>query len=186
MLDLELDDQSDRRPPSHWESMKRRAFTLTGIGSLVAVAIAWTAGLVRYMFPRIRYEPPTRFVAGFPESYRPGEVDTKWQKDHRVWIVRRGDGIYAILANCTHLGCTPSWFGDERLFKCPCHGSNFTQVGDPVAGPAPSPLYRVSLSIGPDGQLIVDKAIQENRPGHRDRPPFRLTLDGNSRGDVPA
>jgi cytochrome b6-f complex iron-sulfur subunit len=46
----------------------------------------------------------------------------------------------------------------ENKFKCPCHGSGFFKSGLNFEGPAPRPLDRFKLSIGDDGQLVVDKS----------------------------
>ncbi|MEK7389647.1 MAG: ubiquinol-cytochrome c reductase iron-sulfur subunit, partial [Elusimicrobiota bacterium] len=80
--------------------------------------------------------------------------------------------FYAMWARCTHLGCTPNWWGDQNRFKCPCHGSNYTMEGDVIAGPAPTPLWRAKVELAPTGDLIVDKAILENKPGKRENPPY--------------
>ncbi|MFN2461596.1 MAG: ubiquinol-cytochrome c reductase iron-sulfur subunit [Candidatus Velthaea sp.] len=37
---------------------------------------------------------------------------------------------------CPHLGCKYSWSDQLNRFACPCHGSQFTNVGAHVAGPA--------------------------------------------------
>jgi cytochrome b6-f complex iron-sulfur subunit len=86
--------------------------------------------------------------------------------------------LYAIEANCTHLGCTPEWFADENIFKCPCHGTNFSMEGDVLAGPAPLPLFRVSIRLDTQGFIVSDKRIKENRSGQRNRPPFVLLDSG--------
>jgi len=91
-------------------------------------------------------------------------------------MIREGDQLYALLQVCTHLGCLTGYFPGETLFKCPCHGSNFSLQGDPVAGPAPEPLFRLALSIGADGQIVVDKNVRENRPGQRDESPFVMKV----------
>jgi cytochrome b6-f complex iron-sulfur subunit len=106
----------------------------------------------------VLFEPSPIFKAGKPEDYTVGEVSTKWVKDERVWIVRESEGIYAILANCTHLGCTPKWLASESKYKCPCHGSGFTMQGINFEGPAPRPLERLKIEIAPDGQIKVDKS----------------------------
>ncbi len=73
-------------------------------------------------------------------------------------LVRRDDGaFYALLAICTHLGCTPNWFSAENKFKCPCHGSGFKRDGTNFEGPAPRPLDRIKLSLSSEGLLVVDK-----------------------------
>ena len=97
-------------------------------------------GFVRYMFPRVLFEPPSTFKAGSPDGYAPGVVNEKFKKDRRVWIVRNEAGsFYALLAICTHLGCTPNWFPIDNKVKCPCHGSGFYRDGTNYEGPAPRP-----------------------------------------------
>jgi cytochrome b6-f complex iron-sulfur subunit len=72
--------------------------------------------------------------------------------------VREDTGIYAVFAKCTHLGCTPRWLAAENKFKCPCHGSGFFKSGLNFEGPAPRPLDRFQVTVGDDGQLVVDKS----------------------------
>ncbi len=133
-----------------------------GFTSLVVTHLLWLLGLVRFMFPNILTEPPSRFKVGFPDEYAPGEVEAKFKNRFGVWIVRHEyDGqpqIYALRAVCTHLGCTPIWLEAEQKFKCPCHGSGFFKDGVNFEGPAPRPLERYALRIADDGQLEVDKS----------------------------
>lgn len=37
---------------------------------------------------------------------------------------------------CPHLGCKYSWNDAQNKFICPCHGSEYTNLGEHVAGPA--------------------------------------------------
>lgn len=117
-------------------------------------------GSLRYMFPRVLFEPSTVFKAGFPGDYPVGAVSTKWVKDYRTWIVRTDKGFYAIFAQCTHLGCTPRWLEAESKFKCPCHGSGFTMEAVNFEGPAPRPLERVQIALAEDGQILVDTSVR--------------------------
>lgn len=153
---------------------RRRFLAWVGWGSFVSF-FGGTA-LARFFFPRILYEPSARFQAGKPEDYAVGEVSTRFKKAQRVWMIRTPEGMYALIAICMHLGCTPNWFASEERFKCPCHGSNFLLGGINVAGPAPVPLYRATIALDLGRALIVDKSQQENRPGKRDTPPFFLPL----------
>jgi len=139
---------------------RRDVLSAAGWGGLFVVVMTARMGFVRYMFPRVLFEPPTTFQAGSPEEYAPDVVSEKFKKDQRVWIVRNEDGsLYALLAICTHLGCTPNWFGIENKFKCPCHGSGFYRDGTNYEGPAPRPLDRIRISLTSDGQLVVDKGV---------------------------
>lgn len=132
----------------------------TGMTTLTLTSLAWLLGVVRFMFPNVLIEPPTRFRAGFPEDLSDGQVDGRFKTDFGVWIVRHEyDGrrqIYALRAVCTHLGCTPNWLEAEQKFKCPCHGSGFYKDGVNFEGPAPRPLERHAIQLAADGQLEID------------------------------
>jgi glycine/D-amino acid oxidase-like deaminating enzyme/nitrite reductase/ring-hydroxylating ferredoxin subunit len=61
-----------------------------------------------------------------------------------VAAYRHGDGSATVMsARCTHLGCQVAWNSEEHTWDCPCHGSRFSPTGDPLAGPAESPLTPV-------------------------------------------
>ncbi|MBI4057009.1 MAG: ubiquinol-cytochrome c reductase iron-sulfur subunit [Elusimicrobia bacterium] len=152
-------------------AMTRRNFLWLGWSALVVFFTASAAATARFFFPNVIYEPSQKFNAGPAKDYPMG-VSLKWQNEQRVWIERNEKGFTVFWARCTHLGCTPNWFADQNRFRCPCHGSNFNIEGDVIAGPAPKPLYRCAVEIASTGDLIIDKAILENRPGFRDKSPF--------------
>lgn len=140
-------------------SFSRRHFLeLLGMG---AVGIAAAGSLVlsaQYLSPNVVREPPTQFKVGRPEDYPPGSVTL--DKEQKVFIVRAKEGyFYALSAVCTHLGCIANWKSEEGIIACPCHGSKFTKEGTVIAGPAPRPLQRYSLSLDDRGQLVVDKSV---------------------------
>ncbi len=154
---------------------RRRLMSFLGWTSFASFFGGVTVGSLRFLFPRVLYEPSQRFLAGKPEDYQVGEVSTRMKKVQRVWMIRNEEGMYALISICTHLGCTPIWWSAEDRFKCPCHGSNFTIDGQNVAGPAPVPLYRAAIALVA-GKIVVDKSQEENRPGARDKRPFFLPL----------
>jgi cytochrome b6-f complex iron-sulfur subunit len=137
---------------------RRDFFTRIGWGGIGFVLSMSLLGFIRSAFPRVLFQPPTTFKAGFPSDYALGEVSEKYKQDERVWIVHEEEGIYCIFAKCTHLGCTPRWLAAEDKFKCPCHGSGFYKSGLNFEGPAPRPLDRFKISLGEDGRLVVDKS----------------------------
>lgn len=131
----------------------------------------------RFFFPRVLFEPPAKFKAGYPHEYTVGEVSTKYKDTNRTWIVREATGFYAIFARCTHLGCTPMWLEGEAKFKCPCHGSGYTKEGINYEGPAPRPMERCYIAIAEDGQILVDTGIRfRYEAGEWDRPNAYLRM----------
>lgn len=91
-------------------------------------------------------------------------VDERFKQSHGVWIVRTDDdvaqgglGLYALIAVCTHLGCTPNYLAAEAKFKCPCHGSGFRLV----------PVERHQL-------------LRTGRRGRWNAPPSRSPMTGRS------
>jgi|SRR5581483_12106841 len=148
----------------------RRSFlSKIGTGALVAGIAGQAYALLRSLVPNVLYEPPMRFKVGMPDQFPPGMT---FLEDRRIFIGREPDGLYAISATCTHLGCTVKMVNLSqprkvelrgktveiaREFHCPCHGSKYYGDGTNYAGPAPKPLawYRVETSPE-DGQLVVD------------------------------
>ncbi len=110
---------------------------------------------LRFFLPRAIFEPSSIFRIGFPGDYSLG-VDTKWQQQYRIWVVKNTERLFVIRAVCTHLGCTPDWKASENKFKCPCHGSGYDSEGINFEGPAPRPMDRASVSIDATGQVVVD------------------------------
>lgn len=155
---------------SIWMS-RRNFFSRAGWVAFFSFVGTMLLGSLRYMFPRVLFEPSPVFKAGYPDDYPVGTVNTNWVKEQRVWIVRTERGIYALFAQCTHLGCTPRWLEAENKFKCPCHGSGFTREGINFEGPAPRPLERVKVTLAEDGQIRIDKSIKfREENGEWDRP----------------
>jgi cytochrome b6-f complex iron-sulfur subunit len=137
---------------------RRNFLSLAGWGAFVLAATAFLLGFLRFLYPRVLFEPSPVFKAGRPEEYIVGEVSEKFKESQRVWIIREEAGIYALLAICTHLGCTPRWLGTESKFKCPCHGSGFKKSGVNFEGPAPRPLERIKIALSPTGEILIDKS----------------------------
>ena len=152
---------SEKTPPGEAkEKVSRRSFLTSATLAWVAFATA-TAGILtgagRFFFPNVLFEPPQTFKAGYPDEYTIGEVSERWKEKFGVWIVREKGMIYALSTVCTHLGCTPNWLGNEKKFKCPCHGSGFRSTGINFEGPAPRPLERYRIVVADDGEILVDK-----------------------------
>jgi cytochrome b6-f complex iron-sulfur subunit len=143
--------------PGTWEFGRRSFLRAAGWMSFFGFITIASIGALRMMFPRILYEAPKVFKAGRPNEYLPMSVSEKYKDTERVWICRDEEKIFALVAICTHLGCTPRWLAAEGKFKCPCHGSGFTSQGINFEGPAPRPLERAKITLTETGELLVDK-----------------------------
>lgn len=153
-------DRAPQDDPGIWRLSRRNALTIAGWMGFFAFILTSTVGALRFMFPRVLFEPSTKFKAGFPQDFMVGEVSDKFKDEKRVWIAREKEGFYAIIAICTHLGCTPRWLPSDEKFKCPCHGSGFYKSGINFEGPAPRPLERASITLAEDGQIEIDRAVK--------------------------
>ena len=122
-------DSSKRIATNAIYGTRRDFFGFAGWGAFLGGIGLGLLAFLRFMFPRVLFEPSPIVKVGRPEDYVVGEVSEKYKTEYRVWIERTPTEIVALLAICTHLGCTPRWLNLENKFKCPCHGSGFTKKG---------------------------------------------------------
>jgi cytochrome b6-f complex iron-sulfur subunit len=130
----------------------RRRIVWASVFSFLAIDFLM---FVRFFLPRAIFEPSSIFRIGFPGDYALG-VDTKWQQQYRIWVVKNTERLFVIYARCTHLGCTPDWKASENKFKCPCHGSGYDSEGVNFEGPAPRPMDRAEVKLDAEGQVVVN------------------------------
>ncbi len=67
-----------------------------------------------------------------------------------AWVVHLDSGSYvAFSAICTHQGCSVNYNAAQKLFICPCHGSEYNpaQNGAVVRPPAPRPLSKLQIRV---------------------------------------
>lgn len=69
-------------------------------------------------------------------------------------VIKVATGYKAFTSVCTHEQCTVSGYANQRLI-CPCHGSEFNQNGQPVAGPAPSSLKEFPVALNATAQTLT-------------------------------
>ena len=75
-----------------WRYSRRDFFSVAGWGSFFVFTAVMLGGSLRFMFPRVLYEPSTKFKAGNPGQYPLDSVSEKYKKTNRVWICRQEDG----------------------------------------------------------------------------------------------
>jgi Rieske Fe-S protein len=75
---------------------------------------------------------------------------TKFMVDESLTILvtQPKEGVFrAFSAKCTHAGCIVTGIRDDEI-ACGCHGARFNpDNGEPVAGPAKSPLGKIQLEV---------------------------------------
>ena len=122
---------------------------IAGLASLAALL----AIMFRMLFPSLRPEKSGRFKIGRNSEFPPGTIT--YFKDEQVYVFSDAEGIHAISAVCTHLGCVVN--KEETGFTCPCHGSRYNLDGKVLKGAAPRDLPWYKISLLPSGLLEVDK-----------------------------
>jgi len=132
--------------------MKRRSFIGKTAMSLVILAGAAAAiSYFRQFFPRLAGEK-RRVVLGDPERF---PVDTfTFLKEHNMYVYRDHEGLKAVSAICTHLGCILEKSLDG--FQCPCHGSCYSNEGAVLSGPAPRDLTWYRISRDTQNRIVIN------------------------------
>ncbi len=68
-------------------------------------------------------------------------------------IVVGGSNYTVVIGLCTHLGCIPDWKASKKIFKCACHGGEFSPSAVNTFGPPPKPMEVPPYKI--DGTKLV-------------------------------
>jgi len=136
--------------------MHRRQFIHRAAASLAALTgTLVAAGFLRQFFPRIA--GARRLIRLDHFSLYPVDTFT-YLEGHHLFLYRDHEGISAVSAVCTHLGCTLLATMDG--FECPCHGSCYTTRGEVISGPAPRKLSWYKVSGLQDGRIVIDPGTE--------------------------
>ena len=138
------------------KGVSRREFLFYIWGASLALFLGETGGaVVWFSLPRFRAgefggvfdltpdKLPKASATSVPLLYAAG----------KFWLSHTDDGFRALSQVCTHLGCLYKWSENgEPLhafphYICPCHGSQFTNKGVYVAGPAPRNLDQFAVTV---------------------------------------
>ncbi len=69
-------------------------------------------------------------------------VSASQPNTNSIFLIKSAKGtVTALEATCRHRGCPVAWVAKDKLFECPCHGSEYASSGKVVQGPAMSNLY---------------------------------------------
>ena len=100
------------------------------------------------------YAPSAR--TWFTEYPAEGLPDAEAIYDPAIFAGMRDYGLVALYQKCPHLGCRVPDCDSSRWFECPCHGSQYNQVGEKKGGPAPRGMDRFAISVDGAGNVDVD------------------------------
>ncbi len=132
--------------------MKRRFFIRR-----LALSVSAVAGAVAGISFFRQFYPPSfvrKQIAKIGNLHEfPVDTFTYLEK-YKLYIYRDFEGVQAVSAVCTHLGCILDKSADG--FECPCHGSKYDDTGKILSGPAPASLKWYNLHTAQDGKLVVD------------------------------
>ena len=74
---------------------RRDFFTRLGWGGFGIFGGLSLLGFLRSAFPRVLFQPPATFKAGFPNEIQIGQVDERFKQKNAVWLVRTAFDQYA-------------------------------------------------------------------------------------------
>jgi cytochrome b6-f complex iron-sulfur subunit len=133
----------------------RRQVLSMGRKALIVVGVCCLYPASRYLTAK---ENPLA-VARIASSVMPLSIN--WQRlgTTRFWLRQGTNGVEAMWASCTHLGCEVSYDPEEDQWLCPCHGSHYSRDGQPVRGPAVSPLLRAKVKEQDGFYLLQQPAV---------------------------
>jgi cytochrome b6-f complex iron-sulfur subunit len=132
--------------------LSRRNFLDLAWKSLLAASgLLGLGGLARYLAYKTGPSLPTQFDLGPADQFAPG-TRTPIPEAQAI-LLRDQGGFLALSLVCPHLGCQVN--PEESGFACPCHGSQFGDIGQLKRGPATSGLRELRLETSEDGHLIL-------------------------------
>jgi cytochrome b6-f complex iron-sulfur subunit len=88
-------------------------------------------------------------------------------------LVAMREGIVTLWQKCPHLGCRVPQCLPSQWFECPCHGSQYNQVGEKRGGPAPRGMDRFAATI--DGGVVT---VDTSTAGQIQGPPIGTNTTG--------
>lgn len=142
-----------RFDPSDEELARRKFLGLAGGGALATIAAGVGVTTISYLSPNVLFEQSAEIPIGRPDEIPVGRLVIL--EKQKVYVFRTEEGLFAMSAICTHLGCVTRFEPPTGRIFCPCHGSAFDSQGAVSGGPAPKPLVRLKMRLD-RGRIFVD------------------------------
>ena len=112
---------------------------VAGFTNFVKNAADVTSHFIEKLFPAAKING----LAGLAN----GEAKVVKYEDHSIALYKDEKGtVHSVNPSCTHINCMIEWNTAEKVWKCPCHGSRFSEEGEMYTGPARKDLGKIKLS----------------------------------------
>jgi Rieske Fe-S protein len=136
----------------------RRAFLNSLIGGwLAALVAAFVGPFMKFVIPPEREPDQVSVPLADVQGLTPHVVKTfAWGNKPGLLRKTEDGGYLAFVGVCTHLDCNVTYRTEQRRFYCACHEGWYDENGLNIAGPPPSPLRRLAVSVEGDA-LVVRK-----------------------------
>lgn len=132
--------------------MDRRAFVLAcGVAPLVGAC-------ARMTYVPGRMDGGTVTVSRAELAGKPFALVDVPSLEFPIYVHREAapDSFTAVLTRCMHRGCTVE--PDQGRLVCPCHGSEYTTLGEVLRGPTREPLIRFEVRVDAENIHILGVA----------------------------
>jgi len=138
-------------------SLPRRKFAEMVLGTgLIASAASFLYPILKYLIPPKLPDFGTEAVlAARVADMKPNEGIIFRFGTKPGLLIEEAPGKYtAMVAVCTHLGCTVQYRPDHHDVWCPCHNGVYDIHGRNISGPPPRPLQALDVQVRGD-QIFV-------------------------------
>jgi Rieske Fe-S protein len=134
----------------------RREF-LNGLlgGGLLAFFATLIGPVIQFIFPPYKEPDEVKLPAADYSGLQPHEAKGfAWGAKPGLLKKAEDGSLVAFVAVCSHLDCNVTYLPNDRKFYCACHQGWYDENGKNVAGPPPSPLRRLAVSVEGDSLVI--------------------------------
>jgi Rieske Fe-S protein len=150
-----MDSQSTAPP------LARRRFVELILGTgLMASAVSFLYPVLKYLIPpKLPDFGNEAVLAAHVSEFKPNEGKIFRFGSKPGLLIESTPGEYtAMIAVCTHLGCTVQYRSDLREVWCPCHNGMYDMHGRNISGPPPRPLESLDVQVRGDEIFVRRKA----------------------------
>jgi cytochrome b6-f complex iron-sulfur subunit len=125
--------------------------------SAIATAAGVLTPIISYIWPPRKQtgQAGSRVAVASTADLPPGTGQVFSVNNKPVIVINTAEGVKALSAVCTHLGCIVFWNEQRSVIACPCHEAYFNTNGAVISGPPPAPLPSFRVQVEGD-QIFVE------------------------------